>query len=409
VDRVETSVEVSGDLKVIEGGKVKKLKMEVLANLNYDERTLQTADGPKTPLRSARYYDKAGAAIEVDRNRFTPQLRDQQRLIAVQIDGPEVTLFCPRGPMTREELDLVDIQGNSLAIDRLLPEEPVEVGAAWKASEEAVAALLRPDAIGKNGVRCVLKAVENGVATVEWEGPVEAAFAGVSSQIETKGKLHFDTRSGRVTWFALLIKEDRDIGHVSPGLEVISRTQVKITPIAESSHLNDEALANLPLAPDEELKRLVYQSQTGGWTFTSDRRWFITSDEDQRATLRLVDRGDLVAQCTVASLPQVAMEKLRSLEDFQKEVRTGLGKHFERFIEAGQRANEANYREFRVVAEGKASDLPMRWIYYYLADQSGRQVIFAFVVQADLAERLADADRQLLGTVRLIEPKVAAR
>ena len=78
-------------------------------------------------------------------------------------------------------------------------------------------------------------------------------------------------------------------------------------------------------------------------------------------------------------------------------------------FQALMRETEAEYREYRVVVDGQASELPIRWIYYLVADKHGRRVVFAFVVEQRLMEAFGDADRRLLATVRLVDPKVASK
>ena len=48
-------------------------------------------------------------------------------------------------------------------------------------------------------------------------GVVQGAIGGVSTEIELKAKYEYDLQQKRITWFALLIKEKRAVGHVSPG------------------------------------------------------------------------------------------------------------------------------------------------------------------------------------------------
>ena len=55
-----------------------------------------------------------------------PALRDEHRLITAELRGPKLTLFSPDGPLSREELDLLDIFGDSLALEGLLPDEVLD-------------------------------------------------------------------------------------------------------------------------------------------------------------------------------------------------------------------------------------------------------------------------------------------
>jgi hypothetical protein len=411
IDRVEAAFDVGGDVKVVEDSKVNRLRMSVLANLTYDERTLELPQdaNSKGAWRSIRYYDNAEAAIQVDGQEVKPALGDQRRLIGVEAAAAEVTLFSPHGPMTREELDLIDLLGNSLLMDRLLPDHPVRVGDQWKHSAELMTALLGLDAVSEADASSTLLTVTDERARFEMSGRVAGAIGGVATEIELKSKYHFDRKANRVTWFGLLVKENRSVGHVGPGLEVTARLQMKIVPDRQSPQLTDEALAGLTLKPSPALLALNYGSAEGGWEFAHDRNWHVTSDAPKLAVLRLVERGEFVAQCKVSSLPDATTGKELTLAEFQKDIQHGLGANFGQFIEASQSANEHNYRVYRVVVEGEASDLPIRWLYYYVADQSGRQVVLAFTVEGRLLDAFGKADERLLDAMRLREPQLAAK
>ena len=409
INRVEAALEVEGDLTVVDENKVKRLKLQVAANLHYDERSFDQPKDPDGPLHSMRYYRTASAAIRVEGDTVRSTLSEDRRLIGVQTTAAGVTLFSPSGSLTRDELDLIDSHGNSLLLDRLLPEEPVAIGDTWEHPGNLVAALLRLDAVDRVDVQSKLAKVENGIALVETEGHVSGAIGGVSTEMDLTAKYQFNLDSGRIVWFGLLVQEKRSVGHVASGLDVVARLQMSISQISDSPQLTNAALRDTPLVPTDDLTRLSYESPEGSWRFLNDRRWFITSDEDDRAVLRLIDRGELVAQCNIASLDKVEPDGLIDLTQFQDDVRRGLGDNFGQFVSAGQRPNEANYRVFRVVADGQSHDVPIRWIYYMLADQYGHQAVFAFVVEGNLIERFGRSDQQLLDSVRLLNRKVAAR
>lgn len=409
VDFVEAALEVGGDLKVEEDGAVDRMKMSVAANFAYHEKSLQVPDHADSAARSVRYYSKAAGVIKSGEHEYTPGLRDQRRLIGVAIDGPKVTLFSPRGPLAGEELELIDVLANSMLLDRLLPKESVVVGRRWEHSDELIGALLGLDTITANDVQSTLADVADGKARLEMSGHVEGTEDGVATEIELKGKYHFHLNSKRITWFGLMVQEDRSAGPVDAGFDVVARLQMKITPGSQSPHLTHAALAGLSLEPTAELTRLVYESAGGGWRFSHDRRWFVITEEKDQAVLRFVDRGDKLAQCNVAALPNSADAAKLTLEEFQDDVARALGKNFKGFVEAGQRHNEADYRVFRVVAEGEISGVPMQWIYHVVIDEHGRRVVLAFVLEKEMLGRFEGADEKLVGTLRLAEPKIASK
>ncbi|NLY02460.1 MAG: hypothetical protein GXY83_40790 [Rhodopirellula sp.] len=409
IDRIQAKLEVGGDLTVVEEGDLKRLKMSVVGDLDYFERSLAVSTTPETPLRSIRHYQQVSAAIQIEDNRFAPALPEDRRLIGVEVDDAAITLFSPRGPLTRDNLDLIDLQGNSLLLDRLLPNKSVAVGDAWKHSDALVAAMLRLEEVSKTQVESKLVSVRDGAALVEMSGTVNGAIQGVSTEIELKAKYQFALKAGRVTWLGLLIKEKRSIGHIGTGLDVVARLQMTVTPGATAEALSDKSLTGLALSPTPELSALVHRSSKGTWELGHDRRWFITSESADGLALRMVDRGELVAQCNVATVETAGKTKPVSLDTFQKDIQRVLGKSFGQFIKAAERSDEAGNRVYRVEAQGDVENLPILWIYYLITHPDGRRVSLAFTMEGALFDQFEQSDESIISTFRFLPSNVADR
>jgi hypothetical protein len=413
IDHVTVLLEIAGELqtgapKDKQAEKSHRKAISGECNLQYDEKTLEVPDGAAGRWRSIRSYEKATASLKIEKDPFQPTLRPRRALVVAQVEPPKTTLFSPRGPLTLEELDLIEVLGNSLLLDQFLPAERVPEGHSWKPSDKVVAALLGLDAMTHSDVQSVLTEVTDSVARFEMAGRAEGTINDVASTSDVKAKYRFDRRSRRIDWLGLVVKEQRGISAVAAGFDVIVRAQVRIVPKAESKTLDDEALMGLALEPTAELTQLAYESAQGGWRLTHDRRWCVNADDHDLAIVRLIDRGDFIAQCNLSPLPKRPPEKLPSLEEFQGDIRRGLGKNFGEFVEAGQSTSDANYRVYRVVVRGKVEDVANQWNYYLVADSHGRQAVFAFTVEEKFAERLTGADEKLVHALRFVEPKVAA-
>lgn len=411
--RVDARFEVGGDLTVAGEGKPKKLPMSVVARLAYEERLLETAPASPAPpaLLSVRQYDKAEAVIKVGRGGVTSRLDPKAPCILVTRSQPSgakssalapLSLFCPNAALTREELDLINIPGDSLVIDNLLPDEPVAVGQYWSHTPETIAALVGLEAVASCEVQSVVGQVKEGHVLISMAGAVQGATEGTATELELKANYLFDQNERRITRFNLAIKEKRPMGHVSPGVDVTSKLALRIQPLRAPEHLTDEVVAELSSTTAPETARLEYESPDGSFRLLHDDRWFVTNDQAKVVVLRRVDRGDLIAQCNLSPLAPVAPERHLTLEQFQKDVRFALGGRFEQFVAAGQRENEAGYREFRVAARGHVKDLPIQWNYYLLADRHGRRLSAVFTVDAGLVKQLGDADRSLVAGLTLL-------
>lgn len=414
-DRVVAMLEVGGETKFTDEGKPQREKMSVVCNLDYFEKNLEVPSEAGGIARSIRDYQKSSATVKVGDGQFEPALKPEHRLIAVETAKQSALLFSPFGNLTRDELDAIDIQGNSLLLDRLLPEKPVAVGDTWNHSEQLLAALLGLDEVAKTTVQSTLKEVkEEGkgndartLARFEITGRVEGAIYGVSTVIEVKGKYRFNMQTKRIDWLGLLVKEERESSFVTDGVDVISRLQMTVTPVKEPASLADAALAKLALKPSPELTCLTYEAADDGWQCQYDRRWYVYHQRPKNTTavLRLLDRGMLAGQCNLSSLVKREPDKLVSLEEFQQDVRRALDKSFGEFIDAGQSSNDADCRVYRVVVHGTSSDIAMRWIYYLVANPQGRQVAFTFAVEQNILDRFADADKTMAKSLRFGEEK----
>lgn len=404
--RIEAQLDVGGDVKLADEGKTRNLKMSVAAHVIYDEKTLPVRAAAKsTPTRSVRHYRQAKATIKIDNGGIEPQLRNDRRLIVADEADGRVTLFSPVGPLTREELDLVDLPANSLVLDRLLPEKTVMVGERWSHSDRLMAELLGLDAVSQSDAASVLKEVSDGRARIELAAHVLGAVGGVATEIEVKAKYRFDFDASRVTGVGLLVKEKRAIGLVNTGLDVVAKLQLAIGPSDDEGELSESALAKLPLEPKPEFLALGCQSPTNKFHIYHSRDWHLMTDAGDLLALRYLDRGELVAQCNISSLADAEPGKAPSLAAFQHDLEHSLGDNFERFIEASEATNSLGHHIFRVIAEGRVSDLPIQWHYYLVSDQDGHQAVFAFTVETDLVQRLGDADEALAATIEFAPTK----
>jgi len=397
IQQVQAVVEVRGDL-LIEGGdsnQQQKLPIVVSGKVSYDEQLLavKDADGIR---RSVRHYRDAGAEIKVGQGLVTPQLNAERRILVAQIDADGATLFSPLGPLTRDDLELVDIQGNSLAISGLLPDRPVRVGEPWELDRESLAILLGLETITRSDVQGTLEKPEGPTAILTIQGSLEGAAEGVASKIEIKAKVNFDLTRRAVTWLAANFRERREISHGEPGFDVTARLRLAIEPQTAVEALSEQALRDLPLTVTAGSTLLQLTPQKSFFRLIHDRRWRVMLDRHDLCVLRCVDRGDLIAQCNVSELAEAEPGKRLALESFQAEVLQALTSNAGQIAEASQSTSDDGLRILRVQATGIASEVPIVWIFYHLSNEQGRQAALSFTLGADAQERFAEGDRTLV-------------
>jgi hypothetical protein len=391
----------------------------------YDEARLDDS-GSLTHRRAARYYRSAAATIKVDTRTDSPSLRDDRRLIQISSSKDGIVISSPSGPLTREELELIDIPADSLVIDTLLPAEAVNPGDSWTPPADSVGRLLGLDAVAHSEVQCKLQEVHASGAEISISGPLNGAVGGVATEIELDGKGLFDLEQNRLVSIQLRIKERRSAGFISPGFRVVATLKMDIAPLAGSDQLTDEVIKSITAecnrselaakspTPSTGVGRgegvadlappLLLQPRAGAYQLVYDRRWHVTRDEPELAVLRLIDRGELIAQCNISPLAKLPAETRFTLEDFQSDVEHVLGERFARFESAAERKTQSGLRVLRVVAAGTASDLPIEWRYYLAIDPEGRRVALTFTMESNLADRFADADQMIVESLEMLAP-----
>ncbi len=403
--RITATLEVSGKLTLHNGAKTEELPLKVTGRFAYDEAALaNTSD--QAARRSARYYRTAEAEIAINGQADRPKLRDDRRLILVESAKQGFVISSAGGLLTREELDLIDIPGNSLALDALLPSEHVEADGHWKPAEAGLRDLLGLDAVSASTVECHLTSKTDAAADIAFSGQVDGAVSGVSTEIQLEGAAAFDRHTKRLTLIQMRIKERRSTGHVSPGIDAVADLKLEIAPLAASEQLTPTTLARLATEAKatDAPPALALRSEAGGYDLAYDRRWHVTHDEAEVTVLRLLDRGELVAQCNISLLPPLPEGKPLSLEDFQADVKHSLGKNFGDFETASEGKTAAGLHMLRVVATGTVSELPIEWRYYLVTNSSGRRIAVTFTLEQKLAERFADADTTMVESLTMLKP-----
>jgi len=400
-DLVETLLEVTGEAKQITNDlKEMSEKMEVVAGFRYEERIEQFS--PTGQLSSIRQYNLAKSKMKIGDSIRMPELSSELQTIVCTVERDKVSLFSPHGSLRGEQLLLIeDMPGNTLTIDRLLPNTEVAVGESWKISESVLRSFLSVDAIVSNNVEAVLTAVADNMAMVEVVGDISGIYLGATTEISIRAKFQFDLSIQRINWLGAMITENRSIGHVGPGLEHTARLQVKISPIDTPQALTNAAVMTISTRPIPAVLQLKYDGGKGPWRFSHDRSWYVYQDDPQATILRKLMDGELVAQCNIADMGTVDLKTMTTLEKFQQDLVAGLGNHFGKVAAAGEYEDRRGNKIYKVLLDGMVDDLALRWIYHLITDRDGKQSVVVFVVEAAMLDQFGNADEALLETYRM--------
>src|SRR5262245_38928281 len=104
--RVRIDLTLSGKLKVFRDGKESELPIPATAAHRFVDRVLEVGSHGR-PTRVARHYEEARSSVTVEGAPAQKALHDDRRLaVAQRPENGSPLAYSPKGPLTREELEL---------------------------------------------------------------------------------------------------------------------------------------------------------------------------------------------------------------------------------------------------------------------------------------------------------------
>ena len=400
---VVATYDVAGKLILLDGGKTITLPLKVAGRFKAQQRLLFSTDERD---QAVRRYERAEATLEIDGQKTKSVLADPHQTIYVDASAKRCLFFPAQGKFSREELDLVSLPADALTVNYLLPGEEIAIGASWKHDEQTLELLLGLDAVGHSKVKSTLVKSSEKLAQLEIKGTLGGAVGGVATEIELEGRYYYDREREQIAHIELHLKEKRPVGHVGPGVEATSQLKMQITaskPVEQLAEFKPQRIA----AADAR-RQLTFASSAGSYRLAYDRRWHVTGDAARLTIMRLVDRGELVAQGNIRVGSQPAKET-PSLATFKKDVKLALDSHFRRFLDAQDSKDKQGRTLLRVVAAGVVDTLPVQWVYYLVQDQENRRATVVFTTETELIQRFGSADLAIIRDLDLLtaSPAVA--
>lgn len=403
--RLEISLEGNVDLPkdpLISKKRERRLPLKATSVIDFEERL--TRDQQGLPMAARRYYYTATSDATVDNNSQTSELRKEaKRVIARLSEGPAV-LYGEKEFLTHSELELLQEPICSLAIDGLLPTAAVKVGDKWEPKPETLARVLNLDGVQDSSVVGEITAIDATSVKMVLKGRADASVAGVATAIDLAGKLTFDRKSAAIVWFAVALREVREIGLAKPGFEVGATVKF----IRQALDVPNAVRETAPIdtsTPIPPAKLLVsFNSEPGLFTTFMNRHWQTLNGSKGLTTLRMIINEKAIAQCDIRELTRMKPGEQLTLEAFQAEIKKSLGERFGEFFEAEEGLNNGGLRTLRAVAGGLVQDIPVQWVFLHFSDDSGRRVAATFTLESSNVEAFAGADAQLANSFEFTKP-----
>ena len=321
---VSIDLEMGGQLLVKQEGKTEMQPVSVAAKLVYHERLVEWAPEAKAVARSVRKYEEASATIKVEDRGAQDTLPKDRRTLAVEIRDGYVAIDSLTTPLTRTQFDLVNVDGNTLGLDRLLPGREVAGGENWQHEKSAIAPLLDMDHVAVCEVSSVVTGAVNNQVQIRLAGTVHGTIDGAPTEIELRGAYLYHLEQQRITKFNLAIKEKRTPSEVVPGLDIVAQIKLTIIPAANENHLAEELVAQVRDMSHPLRRALLYEASQRGFRFLHDTSWYIMDEKSDVLSLSFLQEGNRTGHCKLSTLAPRSPGRETTLEEFERDVRDSI-------------------------------------------------------------------------------------
>jgi hypothetical protein len=297
--RISTRVELAGQLlPPPEKGKPRPpLAFKGISAIDYDERVL-SAQGNQPVEKTIRLYRRMDFERKIGEQVQKPTMREEVRRQVVMRRGKAKVPFCPEGPLTWSEIDLVRTDVFTPALAGLLPDGPVREGDRWTASTPAIQELTDLEQIEEAKVECRLERVialeKRRYAWVVFTGTVRGNNEDGLNRHQLEGYLYFDLESNHLSYLSLrglhtmLDKDGKEAGRVEGQFVMTRQAHTR------ARELSDQALAGLDLEPNADNTLLLYDNPDLGLRFRYPRRWRVAGGLGRQVRLDGADGSGLL-------------------------------------------------------------------------------------------------------------------
>lgn len=402
---VQIDMKLSGQMRLIKGSDPVTLSLEAKASHELRERVLNlTATGQVE--RSARIYDKAAATITVGTDKTEKTLRPEHKLIVAHRLRDGLLAYCPTAALSRSELDVTSDHFDLLSLVGLLPGKEVAVGDTWKLSNSAVQGLCNFEGLTEQTLTCKLESVNDGLAVFSVTGTANGIDMGALAKLTIEARGQFDLKNKRLVQLEWVQKDEREAGPVSPATTVETRTSVKRQPIEPPSELSDAALVSVPdKEPKPSQTQLEHRDPKGRFELNYAREWQIVSQNESRLIMRLMERGDFIAQVTVTPWDSAEKGKQMTMEEFRETMNSTPGWNFEKELQAGEVPLQAEGRKIlRLSMLGTLDGVSVMQNFYLVATAEGQQIVVAFTLTPKQADKLGARDLSFVTSMEVPAP-----
>lgn len=392
--RVAIDLALTGEMRFRKASEV-KVPLSATARHELSERALAAG-------RVARVYDKAALTIERGRDKSATTLRPERKLIVAGRAKDELLVYSPAGALTRGELGLVAGHFDTLSLPGLLPGKEVKVGETWALGNAAAQALCGLEGVTENKLAGALTAVVGDAATFRVSGTATGVEAGALVKLTVEAAGTFDAKAKRVTKVTWKQTAERDMGPVSPASTLSVNITLTRKAIDRPKELDDVALVSVPSGEvPGPMTNLEHRDAKGRFALVHTRDWHLTGVTDEHTVLRLMDRGDYVAQVTVTPWTKAKKGEHLPAAEFKTAMDKTTGWRPEKELQSGEVPAEGGRWVYRYSVTGELNGVEVLQNFFLVAAPTGEQVVLAFTLSPKSAEKLGARDLSFAASIEV--------
>ena len=414
--RVQAELSLNGNLHLPENALIsKKIAIQIpirsVAKFDYAEQKIAPNDATLGSQQgSLRLYDQASAITTVNQREHQLSLRDGTGPILVLSKENQEMFFANNSVLSREELDLLKLPVSSASLDAFLPPQLAELseGDSFAVNSTSLATAFRLMNVTSSNVKGKVTSANTETIKMRLEGQLSGNADQTTTNIEMIANLNYSHKHRTCIWLAMGIREEREISVAEPGFEIAATLKIQRTPIDPVDLLASSNL--IPIAYDQvSPEKLLIEQRSDYLNFKTltDRSWYMLTDAPGIATMRQIEDDQVISQCDFRTPPKLPIGKKYTPEDFQNEIVQKLGEQLGSLGDIEVEETPSALQILRVVADGEAQGIPIRWVFLHFGDPTGRRLIATFTMEAGLSEKFSDGDRQIASSLRFLASESA--
>ncbi|MBL8795700.1 MAG: hypothetical protein JNM56_17475 [Planctomycetia bacterium] len=405
--QLKLSMKLTGEWRVQREDKIVGVPLQASATHEFPERILRLDDAG-VPIKVARHYHQAQVVIKAgESSPNTRTVRDNRRLIVAQRCKEQFYTYSPDGSLGRDELETLE-HFDTLALLGVLPAKAVKVGETWKLPSAIAQGLCSFEALVDHELTVKLEAVQGDQVRLSITGAANGINLGANVKLTVEASCVYDLKQQRLTAVTWKQKDVRDQGPASPATTMEATWTVQRTFLTEMpKEVHEFKLAKVPEgseAPPAAFLQLHYRDPQGRFQLNYERDWHLAGQTDDHLILRLMDRGDWVAQATITAWTKAEAGKHLSADEFKETIADTPGWEPEQIRDDGEVRSAKGHWVYRVSALGDLDGLRVLQNFYLAAGPEGDQAAVTVTLREAQAQKLGNSDTKLVDGLDFPKP-----